>query len=133
MPADGGQSALTAVMAIRSEHAVRIYRGDKLFEFRRQRPRFSTGLKILIYEPTPVRAVTGHFYVTDLIAIDNNLSALENDDYARAVVESYLRGARRPTAIGIAGPKRLDRPLSLESLGLKAAPQSYVHLGPRGG
>ncbi|WP_145011398.1 hypothetical protein [Mycobacterium marseillense] len=122
---------MSAVMAIRSEHAERIYRGDKRFEFRRQRPRFTTGLKIFIYEPTPVRAVTGHFHVAGLIAIDNNLRALEEDDCARVIVESYLRGARRPTAIRVAGPKRLDRPLSLEALGLKAAPQSYVHIGPR--
>lgn len=122
---------MTAVMAIRSEHAARIYRGDKHFEFRRQRPRFSPGLKIFIYEPTPVQAVTGHFHVADLIDIGNNLNALEEDDSARAVVELYLRGSRRPTAIRVAGPKRLDQPLPLEFFGVKAAPQSYVYIGCR--
>jgi predicted transcriptional regulator len=122
---------LTAVMAIRREHADRIYRGDKQFEFRRQRPRFTPGLKIFIYEPTPVRAVTGHFHVADLIDIDTNLSVLEEDECARAIVESYLRGGRRPTAIRVAGAKRLYQPLSLESLGVKAAPQSYVFIGSR--
>jgi predicted transcriptional regulator len=118
-------------MAIRREHADRIYRGDKHFEFRRQRPRFTAGLKIFIYEPSPVRAVTGHFHVADLIDINTNLSVLEQDDCARAIVEAYLRGARRPTAIRVAGPKRLDQPLSLQSLGVKAAPQSYVFIGSR--
>jgi predicted transcriptional regulator len=118
-------------MAIRSEHAARIYQGDKHFEFRRQRPRFSLGLKIFIYEPAPVRAVTGHFRVADLIEIDDNLSVLEQDDGARVIVESYLRGARRPTAIRVVGPQRLDQPVSLESLGMKAAPQSYVFIGSR--
>ncbi len=122
---------MTAVMAIRSEHAARIYRGDKHFEFRRQRPRFSPGLKIFIYEPIPVRAVTGLFHVADLIEIENNLNSLEEDDCARVAVESYLRGARRPTAIRVVGPRRLDQPVSLESLGVKAAPQSYVFIGSR--
>lgn len=119
---------MTAVMAIRSQHADRIYRGDKRFEFRRQRPRFASGLKVYIYEPTPVRAVTGYFHVATLIDVEDNLGALEQDRNARVIVESYLHGARRPTAIGIARPQRLDDPVSLEFLGVKAAPQSYVYL-----
>lgn len=119
-------------MSIRTQHADRIYRGDKRFEFRRQRPRFSSGLKVFIYEPTPVRAVTGHFRVDELVDIgDGDLSALEGDNGERRFVESYLCGARRPTAIGIAQPRRLDNPVSLESLGVSVAPQSYVYIPSR--
>src|SRR4051812_18534025 len=114
MPPVRGLPALTtAVMAIRSHHADRIYCGDKQFEFRRQRPRFIPGLKVFIYEPTPVQAVTGYFHVAALIDFDENLSSLEADQHERVIVESYLQGARRPTAIGIARPKRLAYPLSL--------------------
>lgn len=117
------------MISIRARHADRIYRGDKRFEFRRQRPRFSPGLKVFIYEPTPIRAVTGHFRVDELVDIrDGDLSALEEDNGERGFVESYLRGARRPTAIGIAHPQRLEHPVSLESLGVNVAPQSYVYI-----
>ncbi|OMB93220.1 hypothetical protein A5732_16855 [Mycobacterium colombiense] len=115
-------------MAIRNQHADRIYRGDKRFEFRRQRPRFTTGLRVYIYEPTPVQLVTGHFCVSTLIDVEDNLVALEQDKCARTLVESYLQGARRPTAIGIVKPMRLDRPLSLAQLGVTAPPQSYVYV-----
>ncbi|ORV87878.1 hypothetical protein AWC12_16205 [Mycolicibacterium iranicum] len=119
-------------MSIRAPHADRIYRGDKRFEFRRQRPRFSPGLKVFIYEPTPVRAVTGHFRVDGLVDIgDGDLRALEPDDGERGFVESYLRGARRPTAIEIAQPRRLDHPVSLDSLGVNVAPQCYVYIPSR--
>lgn len=119
-------------MSIRARHADRIYRGDKRFEFRRQRPRFSPGLKVFIYEPTPIRAVTGHFRVDELADISNgDLRELEADDGERKFVESYLYGARRPTAIGIAQPGRLVHPVSLKSLGVNVAPQSYVYIPAR--
>lgn len=118
----------TAVMAIRSHHADRIYRGDKQFEFRRRRPRFTRGLKVFIYEPTPLQAVTGYFNVATLIDVDHNLCELEQDHHERLMIESYLQSAARPTAIEIAQPMRLDQPVSLASLGVKVVPQSYVYI-----
>lgn len=120
-----------AVMAIRSYHADRIYRGDKRFEFRRQRPRFTSGLKVFVYEPTPVQAVTGYFYVGTVIDVGDNLGALEQDQHERVTVESYLRGGRRPTAIAVTRPRRLDNMVSLASLGVRFAPQSYTYIDPQ--
>lgn len=114
-------------MSIRTWHADRIYAGCKRFEFRRRRPRFGSGLKVYIYEPAPVQAVTGYFSVDKIVDVTGvDLRELEEDSGERSFVQSYLLGASRPTAIGIAQPWRLDRPLLLQSLGVKSAPQSYV-------
>lgn len=115
-------------MAIHRHHADRIYRGDKRFEFRRQRPRFTGGIQVFIYEPTPVQAVTGHFHVAELVDIDNNLSELETDNHERQHVKRYLHGARRPTAIGVDNPTRLEQPTPLSAFGITTAPQSYIYL-----
>lgn len=121
---------MTAVMSIRSEHAARIYSGDKRFEFRRRRPRFSPGLKIYIYEPLPVRAVTGHFRVASVADL-GDLDALESDQNARELVRCYLRGALQPTAIEIVEATELDVPVTLEHFGVTTAPQSYLYIGAK--
>ncbi len=74
-----------------------------------------------------MQAVTGYFHVAGLIDLDNNLAELEHNKNERNKVETYLHGARRPTAIAIASPTRLAQPLAFGQLGLKAAPQSYVY------
>lgn len=120
------------MMSIRTWHADRIYAGAKRFEFRRRRPRFSPGLKVYVYEPTPVRSVTGFFLVDTLVDIDGvDLCELEDDGGERRFVESYLRDACRPTAIGVTQPRRLDKPVSLQTFGVKFAPQSYVFISSR--
>jgi predicted transcriptional regulator len=121
---------LTAVMSIRSQHAARIYSGDKRFEFRRRRPRFLPGLKVYIYEPLPVRAVTGHFRVASVADI-KDLDSLESDEDARNHVQLYLRGAHQPTAIEITGVTELDVPMTLEHFGVSTAPQSYIYIGTK--
>ena len=81
---------LTAVMAIQTHHADRIYRGDKQFEYRRLRPRFTPGIKVYIYEPLPVQAVTGYFHVAGLIDLDNNLAELEHNARNNQETEKVL-------------------------------------------
>lgn len=131
MPAGGRFVTLTAVMAIRSQHAARIYNGDKLFEFRRQRPRFTVGMKVFVYEPKPIQSITGYFRVASVSAVDDRLGELETDPIARATVDAYLCGARRPTAIEIEQATRLNTPVLLSSFGVRVAPQSYVYLQAR--
>ena len=131
MPPDSRASLLIAIMSIRAEHAGRIYCGDKQFEFRRQRPRFVVGTKIFVYEPTPVRAVTGYFFTGVLADIGHSVDSFEMDPDERLAIEAYLTGARRPTAIEISKPARPGRPLPLGSFGVKTAPQSYMFLNLR--
>ena len=115
-------------MAIRQHHAARIYRGEKRFEFRRRRPRFELATKVYIYETTPVRMVSGFFYASEILDIGDDIDAFESDDRESAFVAEYLRYARRPTAIRIGSPRRLDQPAPLTTFGLAAAPQSYVYV-----
>jgi len=120
---------LTAVvMAIKQYHAARIYSGEKRFEFRRLRPRFDLPAKIYIYEPTPVRMVSGFFYASAMFDVDGDIATYESDVSESSTVAEYLAGGRRPTAIRVDDPCRLSRPVPLGSFGVTAAPQSYVYV-----
>jgi predicted transcriptional regulator len=115
-------------MAIRQHHAARIYRGEKRFEFRRRRPRFELLTKVYIYEPTPVRMVSGFFYASEILDIGDDIGAFESDERESAFVAEYLRDARQPTAIRVGNPCRLEQPALLTTFGVVAAPQSYVYV-----
>lgn len=127
------------VVSIHSHHANRIYAGTKPFEFRRVGAGFVSGDLVLIYETTPVQAVTGTALVehvvrtgtvgSPLLTDPYDLAALEPDRHERARVRRYLDGAPAPVALRLIEARRFAAPHLLLELGLSRAPQSYQFLG----
>lgn len=114
-------------MAIRQHYAERIYTEHKRFEFRRVRPRFDIPVKVYVYEPSPIRLITGHFHAVALFDVDAYLNEYEADPQEAARIAQYLSGAKRPTAIQIGSAQRLPDAVTLAAVGIAAAPQSYVY------
>jgi predicted transcriptional regulator len=116
------------LIAIRPYHAARIWSGKKPYEFRRRSLNLSTGDLVLVYETSPVCAVTGTFSVGKLLRGNpSHVVRLEPDLEEQRTVLDYLSGAKIATAIEIVGAQRRVS-LPLEALGLRRAPQSYQRL-----
>jgi len=123
--------ARVAVMAIHTDYADAIYAGRKAFEYRRTTTSFRAGDTVLVYEPAARRLVTGHFVVGSVcvLAPPFEVDSREKASEVARVVERYLAGASRATALEIVAPARWRVPKMLVEVspGLRA-PQSYVFL-----
>ena len=124
------------LLSIHPRHATKIYDGGKEYELRShclpvrydERP-----VRVIVYETSPVRRVTGEFYCSSVIPVDR-----DEPDYNMVAAmcitldefRTYLAG--KPTGIGYAhpirAPKKYARPYTLPEFGLDRAPQSWRYL-----
>lgn len=112
-------------MAMKTRFAEAIYLGHKKYEFRRSLVRITPGSTVLIYEVRPVGMITGQFLVADVFAGEpSEICDLEETAWGREVAHQYLAGAKRCSAIKIAGVQRWDRPV----VAPPPVPQSYRFL-----
>jgi predicted transcriptional regulator len=118
------------LMSIRPAFADELYRGAKLFEYRRVRARIRTGDRVLVYESRPRSYVSGEFRAGRVLTgPPSRLASLEPDPHVRALVERYLRGAARATAIEVLSLTRWDACVALSELSPGTRPpQSYTFL-----
>lgn len=116
----------TVVMSIHPHHAGRIYSGAKTYEFRRRASGLGVGDKILIYESSPVSAVTGEATVESVITgSTSTLSGLEADPEERANLLAYLESAADPVALRLTEVARYAAERRLLDIGVHRPPQSY--------
>lgn len=120
-----------ALMSIHPEYAEALLAGTKTVELRRSR--FANDIShILIYATSPVQKVLG-WAKTGSVEEGSPTSIWEahksRAGISRSVYRAYFRGHPRATAIHVATPQRLEKPLALSEVedGLKA-PQSWRYL-----
>ena len=120
----------TILMSICSRFTEAIYGGAKLHEFRRVRMSFSSGDRVLIYEPLPVGLITGEFIAGAVLSgSPSDLIRLEADPWSRGAAEQYLRGARIASAVEIRQAVKWDKGIEIkEMLPGTRPPQSYVFI-----
>lgn len=118
------------LMSIRPVLAEAIYRGTKLFEYRRVSARIRPGDRVLVYESRPMSCVSGEFRAGHVLkGPPSQLAALEPDPDIRALVEHYLRGTAAATAIEVLSPRRWDACVALSEFSPGTRPpQSYTFL-----
>ncbi len=117
------------LISIRPRYSRRIFAGHKVFEFRRRRVNVAAGADLFIYETSPTMAVVGHCIVGSVIQepVDALVLLEENLD-ERRVVAAYLQGALKPCALELCDPVQFSEPVTLASVGVRRAPQSYTLL-----
>lgn len=91
---------------------------------------FSSGDRVLIYEPLPVGLITGEFVAgAVLFGSPSDLIHLEADPWSRSAAEQYLRGTRVASAVEILQAVKWDKGLEIqEVLPGTRPPQSYVFI-----
>jgi predicted transcriptional regulator len=126
------------VLSIKPRYSDKIVTGQKTVELRR---RFSAqvgiGTLVLIYETSPIRALTGVAEIADVLTGSPNIIWKEFSDeacIARKDFDDYFAGTKQGVAIRLRGARRLTRALELKELRERfsfAPPQSFIYAPPQ--
>lgn len=119
-----------AVVSIHSQHADKIYNGEKRFEFRTRKPARSIDY-LALYETLPVRSVTGFAHVSSILE-GSPREVWEMTQHGAGITYNYymnyFKNKKKAVAYCLSDPCRLQTELSLQEIGVKAAPQSFQYL-----
>ena len=123
------------LMSIKPKYAEQIMRGSKTVELRRVAPNLDKSAVILIYESTPVKAITGYAFISAITklspsetwALYAGKAQISKHDF-----DEYYQGTDKAFAIHLKEAARLLEPISLADLRseqiLANPPQSYRYL-----
>lgn len=118
------------LLPIHSTYAERIYAGLKRFEYRKTKPKEEIN-HLVLYETSPKKEITGIAQV-DKVLVDNPKSLYQQTrDFAgigETSYSDYFSGQDTAVAFSLSGARRFTKPLRLEGLGIKNAPQSFCYL-----
>ncbi|GGG35759.1 ASCH domain-containing protein [Hymenobacter glacieicola] len=122
------------LMSIKPKYAEKIILGSKTVELRRIAPNLDKSGVILIYESSPVKAVTGCAFISRITKSSPSMlweefaveAQISKDDF-----DEYYQGTDQAFAIHISRAARLTEPISLANLRnehiLLNPPQSYCY------
>ena len=118
------------LLAIRPRFAEAILEGRKTYEFRKRLPREDVDT-VLLYASSPVKAVIGHAHIDDTLTLP--LSQLWERTKRGAGIDNayfheYFGWMGEGSALALSSPVRLSRPVPLEELGVRRAPQSFMYV-----
>lgn len=123
------------LLSIHPKWAQKIYSGEKTVEWRKTFPKGYSGI-VFLYETAPVKKVTGFVIVAGFVGLNMNEYGIFT--YAEAMIrrgcvdEESLRKYQGHSGhvIGwlISKSDKYTEPMSLETFGLKRAPQSWQYV-----
>jgi predicted transcriptional regulator len=118
------------LLSIRQPYSRLILTGKKTFELRKRQPKINCKYA-LIYETFPTKAVIGYFEISrihvksiqQIWEISKQSAGISKTNF-----EKYYFNKQFGVAIEIKWSKFLDKPIMLEDLGVKTAPQDFMYL-----
>ena len=118
------------LLSIKPEFVNKIISGEKKYEYRRIIPTKNID-KVVIYETAPSSKVVGEFEVSDIIS--GKLSEVwhKTSDYSGITSQfyyDYFKGKNKAYAYKIKDLKVYEEPKTLEDIGIKSAPQSFIYI-----
>ena len=121
---------MEVLLAIKPEFVEKIFSGEKKYEFRKVVFKKEVD-KVLIYASSPISKVVGEFEIKTVIQA--SLSKLwdvtkEGAGISEDYFRDYFKNKHEGCAIRIGRVKKYDQPLTLEKVGVRTAPQSFVYL-----
>lgn len=127
---------MRVLMSIKPEYAERILNGTKLYEYRKTPFRNKAYLEqmnrtVLLYATKPVGLIIGEFKIGHTRSGSPIDVWYKTEDYAGITAGAYgeyCRSSYRVYAHFILNPIRYDKPLTLEDIGVKRAPQSFQYI-----
>lgn len=119
------------VLALNPEFAEKIYSGTKTVELRKTRPK-RVVTRVMVYETTPVKRVTGWFNVLWIRTFTPTATWLKFGKalgITRRRLREYLRASRRAVILAIGRVKRFRSPMALRAVSnLSRPPQSFAYV-----
>lgn len=118
------------LLSINPEHVENILKGIKTYEYRKVLCKRKVD-KIVIYATFPVKKVVAEVEVLDVLQMDKEKlwkltkksSGITKDFY-----DQYYKEKDMAVAYKLGAIIKYDQPQTLEQLGIKVAPQSYMYL-----
>lgn len=120
------------LLSIREVYFRRITSGEKLYEFRKRLPRgMKQGVKVAVYCTRPESKIVAWFSVGGLLSGSpqsvwrrtKTAAGIEKKKYME-----YFKGKDMANAIVISKLQILKKPMTLDEIGVKSAPQFFIRL-----
>ena len=118
------------LLSVKPEYVYRILDKSKRYEFRHKLAKNNVD-SIVIYATYPVMKVVGEVEVKGTITMSPTALWEKTKTYSgisREKYRQYFKNRKTASAYILGEIIQYDTPLSLESLGIKNAPQSFVYL-----
>src|SRR4030042_2288881 len=122
---------MKVLLSIKPEFALKIFDGSKRYEFRRSIFRNRDIKEVIVYATNPVGKIIGEFEIEDILHDELPILWSKTKNHAGTDEEKfrkYFSNKTKGYAIQIKNTKRYDEPLSLDSLGVSTAPQSFMYV-----
>ncbi|MDI9519327.1 MAG: hypothetical protein QM266_08430 [Bacillota bacterium] len=118
------------LLSIKPEYVKNIFKGVKLYEYRRRIPKKNIA-KIIVYSTYPVMKVIGEVEVINLISgtpnyvweVTKNNSGISKEKYQR-----YFEGCEKAYAHKLGKTTLYEEPKPLSDFGITNAPQSFIYI-----
>lgn len=122
---------MKALLSIKPEYVKKIFSGEKRYEFRKVIFKNKNVNGVVIYASSPISKVVGEFTVDHIIE-DTPQTIWNRTKDVSGVDESffynYFKGRDKGYAIKLKKIKKYEDPFSLDKIGIKYAPQSFIYL-----
>ena len=122
---------MSVLLSIKPEFVAKIFSNEKQYEFRKVIFKDKQVKDVVIYASSPVSKVVGEFKIDKIIEdTPDKVWKLTKDKagITKSYFDEYFRGKRVANAIKIKQATRYDKPIDLQELGVKRAPQSFMYL-----
>ena len=120
------------LLSIHPKWSKLIYEGDKTIEWRKTMPQRGQSYIVYIYETSPVKKITGWFWLDSILCINFNgndyndfrwdLGCVSLDELKQYQGKNKFVYGWRPAC-----PQKFDKPKTLADFGLKRPPQSWCY------
>jgi len=119
------------LLSIKPEFVKKIFSGEKKYEFRKTVFKDNSVKKVVIYASKPVSKIVGEFSIDTIIEGDPKMLWKRTHDYSginEAIFKEYFKGREKGYAIKVKKYEKYPNPFSLEKIGVKFPPQSFIYL-----
>lgn len=119
------------ILSIKPEFVEKILCGEKRYEYRKRLCK-KTIHKIYIYETRPVKSIVGEAEIIRKMSLDKEELWEETkcaSGISKEAYDEYFKSQSWACAYEIDSVKKYKKPITLESIGVKSVPQSFVYCG----
>lgn len=125
---------MPVLLSIKPEFVAKIFSNEKQYEFRKVIFKNKQVKDVVIYASSPVSKVVGEFTIAKIIEdTPDKVWKLTKDKagITKSYFDDYFKGKQVAYAIKIKQATQYDKPIDLQDLGVKRAPQSFMYLKHR--
>ena len=122
---------MPVLLSIKPEFVTKIFSNEKQYEFRKVIFKNKQVKDVVVYASNPVSKVVGSFTIDKIIEdTPDKVWKLTKDKagITKSYFDEYFRGKQVAYAIKIKQATQYDKPIDLQDLGIKRAPQSFMYL-----